>query len=141
MKRWMPLALVTLVLFFAAGVAATYAQGTFKIPFKFQAGGKNCPAGEYILDQKGDGPVVLRQESTGKEVQVPVLSKLPQPQPPLEEPRLVFNMVGNFEPSYTEYVTEYVLAEVWLPGQEGCVTHVLKGAHKTQDVKGAAIKK
>ncbi len=141
MKRWMPLAIGVLVFVLAAGVTAAYAQGTFKIPFKFQAGDKKCPAGEYTFDQKGDGPVILRQESTGKEIQIPVINKLDQPQPPLEEPRLVFNMVGNFEPSYTEYVTEYVLAELWLPGQQGCVTHVLKGAHKTQDVKGVAVKK
>jgi hypothetical protein len=45
-------------------------------------------------------------------------------------------MVGNFEPSYTEYVTDYVLAEVWLPGQDGLQVHTLKGAHQNQTVKG-----
>ena len=40
--------------------------------------------------------------------------RLPQPNSPLEEPQLIFDVVGNFEPSYTEYVTDFLLAEVWL---------------------------
>ena len=67
--------------------------------------------------------------------------KLAQPKPPIEEPQLVFDMVGNFEPSYTEYVTDYVLAEVWLPGQDGLQVHTLKGAHQNQTVKGEIAKK
>ena len=41
----------------------------------------------------------------------------------------------------TEYFTVYVLAEVWLSGQDGYLIHTTKGAHKNQIVKGAATKK
>jgi hypothetical protein len=36
-------------------------------------------------------------------------------------------MVGNFEPSYTEYVTDYVLTEVWLDGESGFLIKTFKG--------------
>jgi hypothetical protein len=141
MKRLFFLAVVALAFALIAGGTVVYAQGTFKIPFKFEAGGKKFPPGEYRVDQKEDGPITLRQESTGKEFPVPVIQRLAQPSPPLQVPQLVFDMVGNFEPSYTEYVTDYVLAEVWLPGQDGLQVHTLKGAHQNQTVNGEIAKK
>ena len=118
------------------GAAGAFAQGTFKIPFTFQAEGKSLPAGVYQVAQKNDTQLTLRQETTGKEFQVPFTKRLAQPSPPLGEPQIVFNVVGNFAPSYTEYVTDYVLAEVWLEGDDGFLVHTLKGAHKTQIIKG-----
>jgi hypothetical protein len=141
MKNLAALAVVALAFALIAGGTVAYAQGTFKIPFKFEAGGKKFPPGEYRVDRKEDGPITLQQESTGKEVQIPFIMKLVQPKPPIEEPQLIFDMVGNFEPSYTEYVTDYVLAEVWLPGQDGLQVHTLKGAHQNQTVKGEIAKK
>jgi hypothetical protein len=141
MKSLAKLATVALVFALIGGGTMGLTQGIYKIPFKFQAGGKKFPPGEYLVDQKEDGPIILRQESTGKEIQIPFITKLTQPIPPVEEPQLVFNMVGNFEPSYTEYVTDYVLAEVWLPGQDGLQVHTLKGAHKNQTIKGTIAKK
>jgi hypothetical protein len=120
---------------------SAYAQGVFKIPFGFEAGGKKLPAGEYWAGPKGENQIALRNQTTGTEVLVPVQKRLEQPRPPIAEFRLVFNMVGNFEPSYTEYVTDYILAELWLPGEDGYLTHVLKGAHQTQVVKGEKEKK
>jgi hypothetical protein len=141
MKRLVFLAVVALAFALNAGGTVAFAQGTFKIPFKFEAGGKKFPPGEYRVDQSEDGPITLRQESTGKEVLIPFTMKLAQPKPPIEEPQIVFDMVGNFEPSYTEYVTDYVLAEVWLPGQDGLQVHTLKGAHQNRTVKGEIAKK
>jgi hypothetical protein len=141
MKRFAVLPVVTMAFILAAGVSLAHAQATFKVLFQFEAGGKKFPAGEYWVAQKGDGQITLRQESTGKEVQIPFLQKLAQPKPPVEEPRLVFDAVGNFEPSYTEYFTVYVLAEVWLPGGDGLLVHTTKGAHQTQTVKGQIAKK
>lgn len=66
--------------------------------------------------------------------------RLPQPNLPLEEPQLVFDVEGDFEPSYTEYVTDYLLAEVWLPGEEGFLVHATNGAHMNQTVKGQRAK-
>ena len=124
-----------------AGSVAAYAQGTFKISFAFKADGKNFAPGEYWIGPKDDGQILLRQESTGKETLIPVLKKLEQLKPPVEEPQLVFHAVGNFAPSYTEYMTEYLLAEVWFPGQDGFLLHVTKGAHQRQTVKGQVAKK
>jgi hypothetical protein len=141
MKRLAVMPVVILAFSLIAGVSLAYAQGTFKIPFKFEAGGKKLPAGEYWIAQKGDGQLTLRQESTGKEFQIPFTKRLAQPTPPGEAPQLVFDMVGNFEPSYTEYMTDYVLAEVWLVGQEGFLVHTTKGAHQSKTVKGEIAKK
>jgi len=124
----------------ALGAANAFAQGTFKIPFTFQAGGKSFPAGVYHVAQKDDNQLTLRQETTGKEFQVPFTKRLAQASPPLAEPQLVFDVVGNFVPSYTEYVTDYVLAEVWLDGADGYLVHSLKGAHKTEIIKGQKAK-
>jgi len=134
MKRLAVCAATALAL--VLGAADAFAQGTFKIPFTFQAGGKSLPAGEYQVTQKDDGQLTLRQQTTGKEFLVPFTKRLAQPSPPLAEPRLVFDAVGNFAPSYTEYVTDYVLAEVWLEGADGFLVHTLKGAHKTRIIKG-----
>jgi hypothetical protein len=140
MKRLAVWAVAAMVFVLVAGAAEAFAQGTFKIPFTFQAGGTSLPKGEYSVVQKDDGHITLRQEATGKEFQVPFTKRLAQPSPPLAEPQLIFDMVGNFAPSYTEYVTDYVLAEVWLQGADGFLVHTLKGAHKTQTVKGQKAK-
>jgi len=135
MKRWVLLAIAAVAFFLIAGSALAYAQGTFKIPFKFQAGGKKFPAGDYWVAQKGEGQIALRKEPGGEEVLIPVKERLPQPSPPLAEAQIVFDVVGNFEPSYTEYLTDYLLAEVWLPGADGFLVHTTKGAHQNQIIK------
>lgn len=141
MKRMVILAVMALAFALVAGGTVTYAQGTFKIPFKFEAGGKKFPPGEYWVAQKGDGQITLRQESKAEEVTITFIQKLAEPKPAIEEPQLVFDMVGNFEPSYTEYVTDYLLAEVWLPGEGGFLVFTTKGAHQHQTIKGQRVKK
>jgi hypothetical protein len=140
MKRLAVWAVAATALVLVAGAPEAFAQGTFKIPFTFQAGSTKLPSGEYRVAQKDDSQITLRQEATGKEFQVPFTKRLAQPSPPLAEPQLVFDVVGNFAPSYTEYVTDYVLAEVWLPGADGFLVHTMKGAHKTQTIKGQKAK-
>jgi hypothetical protein len=141
MRRFVRMSVGMLVLALFAGSVAAYAQGVFKIPFKFEAGGKKYPAGDYVVAPKGEGQLALRPAAGGAEALVNVLNRIDQPTPPVAEIRLVFNMVGNFEPSYSEYVTDYVLAELWLPGEKGYLTHVLKGAHQTKAIKGEPAKK
>jgi hypothetical protein len=140
-----PIVLVVTVLVFtlvaSAGAGVCFAQGTFKVPFTFQAGDKKFPAGDYRIARKGNEQITLRQEPNGSEVAITVLKTLAQPSPPFAEPQLIFDVVGNFEPSYTEYVTDYLLAEVWLPGQDGCLLHVMKGAHSRQTIKGQKAEK
>jgi hypothetical protein len=141
MKRLAVMSVVILAFAHIAGVSLAYAQATFKIPFKFDAGGNKFPAGEYWIAPKSDAQLTLRQESTGKEFLIPFTKRLAQPTPPSEAPQLTFDMVGNFEPSYTEYMTDYVLAEVWFVGAEGFLVHTTKGAHQQKIVKGQVTKK
>lgn len=136
MRRMFTAVAGTLALALVASGAGLSTEGFFKMPFKFQAGGKSFAPGEYRIEQKGEGQIVFRQQSTGKETAVPFTEKLPPSEQPVEEPRLVFAMVGNFEPSYTEYVTEYVLKEVWLDGENGFLVRAFKGAHQIHIVKG-----
>lgn len=124
-----------------AGPAAALAQGTFNVPFRFKAAGKNLPAGEYWAGPGGEGKLIIRQVSTGKELEVPFTEKLAPPESPVAEPRLVFDEVGDFAPSYTEYFTVYLLSEVWLSGKDGFLVHTTKGAHKNNSVAGVAAKK
>mgnify|MGYP006270511863 CR=1 FL=1 len=140
MKRQAMVIGMALGLFLGGAVALAQAQTAFKIPFDFKAGGKNLPKGDYTVALKADGSVVLKQEATGKETAVPVLGKLPKPAPPPAGSRLIFDEVGDFAPSYTEYLTVYVLSEVWLAGQDGLEVHVTKGAHKTKVVEGVKEK-
>ena len=140
MKRLVVWAVAVTAWVLVAGAAQAFAQGTFKIPFAFEAGGTKLPAGQYWVAQKDDGHITLRQEATGKEVQVPFTKRLAQPSPALADPQLVFDVVGNFAPSYTEYVTDYVLSEAWLPGADGFFVHTFKGAHKSQTIKGQKAK-
>jgi hypothetical protein len=138
MKRQAMAAAAALALLFVAGVAPALAQASFQVPFAFQAGGKKLPAGAYTLAKSAEGGLVLKQEATGKETPVPAIERIPQPVPPATEPRLAFDEVGDFAPSYTEYITVYILSEAWLVGEDGYRTHVTKGAHKTREIKGAA---
>jgi len=128
-----------LAVLLAAGAGPALAQTSFKVPFALKAGGKSLAAGEYAVAKAPDGGLVLRRASTGKETPLAVLERIPRPAPPVAEPRLVFDEVGDFAPSYTEYITVYVLSEVWLPGEDGYRIHVTKGAHKTKTVTGAAV--
>lgn len=136
MKRIIVWPVVALAFLLFAGGTAAFAQGIFKIPFKFEAGGKKFPAGDYWIGPKGEGQIAIRQESKGIEVVIPYLQKLAPPETPPAEPWLDFYVVGNFEPSYTEYVTDYVLSEVWLSGQDGFLIRSMKGTYKHQIVKG-----
>jgi hypothetical protein len=136
MKR-LPFAIAGAVAFvLLAGSSLSYAQGVFEIPFKFKAGDKKFAAGNYRVAPKENGQIVLRKEPGGEEIPIPFLERLPQPEPPIQDLQLVFDVVGNFEPSYTEYVTEYVLAEFWQPGEQGYLIHTTKGGHQNKAIKG-----
>jgi len=148
MKRVSTTVLIAAAAVFAAAVCASLpaeargaqaggpAAAVFKVPFEFKAAGKKIPAGEYRLGLNGEGKLVLRRVATGKEMELPFLEKLQPPEKPAEGPRLVFDEVGDFAPSYTEYFTVYVLSEVWLTAKDGYLINVTKGAHKEKTVRG-----
>jgi hypothetical protein len=141
MKRPIISASVVLVLALILGSSTAYSQATFKIPFKFKVEGKSFPPGNYWIAQKEEGKITLRREAEGAEVLIPIIERLAQPDPPIEEPQLIFDMVGNFEPSYTEYITEYLLAEVWLAGEDGFLVFSMERSEYQKQVKGVAAKK
>lgn len=136
------LAAGALVLIVAGGSVA-YGQASFMITFDFIAGGKKLPAGAYLVVPKGSDQIGLKRMTDGAEVLVaytqrldpPAEQPLPGPRSPAQ-PHLVFDVVGNFEPSYTEYVTDYVLAELWMPGEQGYLIRAMKGAHQHKTVTG-----
>jgi hypothetical protein len=139
-----PLAILPIViaaLALAATAPPAHAQSAFKVPFNFESGGKKFAAGNYVVTKSGETQFTLQQVSTGKESVLPFIQKLAPADPPAAEPRLVFDEVGTFEPSYTEYFTVNVLAEIWLSGQDGYLIHTTKGAHKNRIVKGDPAKK
>ncbi|OGD15042.1 MAG: hypothetical protein A2W20_08670 [Candidatus Aminicenantes bacterium RBG_16_66_30] len=138
MKRQAMFTIAAMALVLGAGIAAAAAD--FKVPFPLQAGGKKLAAGDYAVAKTAEGALVLKQASTGKDIPLTVLERIPKPAPPVAEARLVFDEVGDFAPSYTEYVTVYILSEVWFPGEDGYRVHVTKGAHKTKVVTGGAAK-
>jgi hypothetical protein len=122
-----------------AAAALAAAQAEFRVPFGIRAAGKDLAAGDYAVAKTAEGGIVLKQVSSGKEIALTVLERI-KPEAPAAEPRLVFDEVGDFAPSYTEYITVYVLSEVWFAGENGYRVHVTKGAHKTKTVTGAAAK-
>jgi hypothetical protein len=141
MKALVVSAVVLLALTLTTGASVTYAQMTVNIPFKFEAGGKSFQPGEYRVAQEGAGSITLRPEPKGAELSVPFIKKLPQTKPPLEQPQLVFDMVGNFEPSYSDYVTDYLLSEVWFEGADGLLVLSTREAHQHKTIKGQGVKK
>jgi hypothetical protein len=128
---------ITILVFALVAVAApAHAQAAFKIPFAFESGGKKLPAGDYVVTKAGDAQLTFRQVSTGKETVLAFAETLKAAVPPAAAPRIAFDETGAFEPSYTEYFTIYVVAEVWLSAQEGYLVHITKGAHKEKVVTG-----
>ncbi len=76
----------------AAVIAAApqaQAQATFKIPFKFESGGKKLPAGDYVVARTGEAQLTFQQVSTGKETVLPFTETLKPAVPPTAEPRIV----------------------------------------------------
>ena len=140
MNRRATATMAVLVTLLGAGVSRASAQTAFKVPFPFQAGGSKLPSGDYTVLKTADGSLAFRQSATGKEFKVPFTERLAQPAPPLAEPQLVFDEVGDFAPSYTEYVTVYILSEVWFLREDGFRTHTTKGAHRTRVVKAGGTK-
>jgi hypothetical protein len=139
MKRSTACAVVAAVLFLAAASLAQ-TPAAFKVPFAFKIGAKNPAAGAYTVAGIKDGQITLKQEGTGKEYVAPFTEKLTPPDGAPAGARLVFDEVGDFAPSYTEYVTVYILSEVWVSGTEGYRVHLTKGAHKTKVVAAEAAK-
>lgn len=141
MKHLIILAALVFVFILFFGNSVAYSQATFKIPFKFEVEGKSFPPGNYRIAQKEEGKITLQGETGGEEVLIPIIEKLALSTTPITEPQLIFDMVANFEPSYTEYVTEYLLAEVWLTDKDGFLMLAAERSEYQKSVKGVKTKK
>jgi hypothetical protein len=129
-----PAFVIALMMFASSSIAS--AQMIVDLPFKFEAGGKPFPAGQYSIAIKGDGAVELRPMPTGVAIVIAAKERLKSSERAVKQPELVFDKVGNFEPSFSEYVTDYLLSEVWLPGVDGVVVLTTSGKHEHQTVTG-----
>jgi len=125
-------------LFLASGALAGQATSPalFEVPFKFKVASQEFAAGEYRVHVNGEGRIVLHAMATGRETAFPVAGALDAPAEPAAVPRLVFSVVGNFAPSYSEYVTEHVLTEAWLGGDGGLLIRAFRGTYETKVVAG-----
>lgn len=115
------------------------AQMIVDVPFKFEAGGKAFPPGQYSIEIKADGGIGLRPAPNGVEIVIAAKERRKQPARSVPQPELVFDKVGNFEPSFSEYVTDYLLSEVWLPGTDGVVVLTTTSKHEHQTVTGRLV--
>jgi hypothetical protein len=120
----------------AALAGQTTSPALFEMPFKFKVASQDFAAGAYRVHVDEEGRIVFHAMTTGREAAFPIAGKLDPPAEPAEVPRLVFSIVGNFAPSYSEYVTEYVLTEAWLGGDSGLLVRAFRGTYKTQVVAG-----
>jgi hypothetical protein len=134
-RRWGFEAFVIALVMIAASMAVS-AQMTVDVPFKFEAGGKSFPSGQYSIEIKADGSVELRPLPAGAATVIAAKERQKQGARPVTQPEIVFDKVGNFEPSFSEYVTDYLLSEVWLPGADGVVVLTTTGRHDHQTVQG-----
>ena len=136
MKRMALAAMGILVLAAAAPAGQATSPALFEVPFKFKVASQDFAAGEYRVHVNEEGRIVFHATATGREAAFPVAGALEAPAEPAEVPRLVFSIVGNFAPSYSEYVTEYVLTETWLGGDGGLLIRAFRGTYETKVVTG-----
>lgn len=91
------------------------------IDFQFTAGGKVLTAGEYDFKRDATAPV-FRVQGGGKNFALaPVLTRLSGAiHTTPEDAHIVFDKVGD----------TYILAEIWIPGEDGYVLAMTKGMHE-----------
>ncbi len=123
MKTKVTLVLGLMGLLALASVFAGQWQGEVikaKLDFPFMVGAKTLPAGEYTFTAVNNDQE-FRVQGQGKEGSlVNVITRLAgSTHMTAEDAHLVFDVVGD----------KYILAEVWIPGIDGYVVQVTKGAH------------
>ncbi len=110
-------------------VAAGYAlQGEgwslkANVSFPFMVGNKLLPAGDYTFDRQGPLGQVFRVQGEGKNATVVnVITRIASDiHTTPQDAHLVFDVVGG---------DKYILAEIWIPGEDGYVLAVTKEKHE-----------
>lgn len=101
---------------------SAFGQDTAKsnIPFAFQVSTKTLPAGEYTFTiDRFNGVVKVNGDKTGaEEMIITAIIGRPYTGDP-NESHIVFDKSGN----------QYILSEIWVPGEDGVLVHATKGPH------------
>ncbi len=113
------------VFIIALAVTSALAQGPSlkaKIDFPFSVGTKTYPAGTYTFI-KEDPANVFRMTGEKMEAVAPVLTRIASMMPNMDA--VVFDVVGD----------KYILAEIWIPGDDGYVVAMTKVKHEHKVVQ------
>ena len=102
------------------------------IPFAFQVSTKTLPAGEYTFTiDRFNGSVKISGDKTGAEEMI-ITSIVGRPytgNP--DESHIVFDKTGN----------QYILSEIWIPGEDGVLVHATKGPHEHHVIHAKSSKR
>ena len=134
MKGLLHWSAITVCLMATTAIPLNAVADNFQIPFTFRAGSLDLPRGHYIVERIDDQHIKLLQTETGQEFELPIVPGIDGSASQNTQPRLVFDVVGDSKPSYTEYMTRYVLADAWLRGLGRVALHITKGAHGTRAI-------
>ena len=121
-------AMMAMSLFTLLALTSAYGQSTsqpvlFKVPFKFSAGGKTFPSGQYKIDHEPKSEYVTIHDASGATTKLKVITLLAR-EASSAPSRIVFDKVGD----------AHFLSEVWVPGQEGLLVHSTVGSHGHESV-------
>lgn len=116
-----------------AWLAVTFAYAQLpsqrlNVPFKFTAGSKVLPAGQYeLIHEAGPAPwVQIRNAKDGSTIKLPIITRLAR-DTKSDTVKLVFDKVGD----------EHFLSEVWMPDQDGLLVRSTKEQHQHEILKAS----
>jgi hypothetical protein len=109
----------------ALAAVVAFAQAPLKgtIDFAFTAGTKTLPAGTYDFVWHDNTQTFQATDNANHESLVPVITRVASMMPDLNA--VVFDVVGG----------KYILAEVWMPGEDGFILATTKGKHEHKILK------
>jgi hypothetical protein len=93
---------------------------TVNVAFPFVIANQTLPAGKYTIEQPTRELLIFQEEQKkAPRVEAKVITRLAAQQPPITEPKLIFDKVGN----------TYYLSEVWFRGADGFLLYGAQEAH------------
>jgi mono/diheme cytochrome c family protein len=119
----------TIVTFFAVALAfgQTKELMQFQIPNEFSFGSKVLPAGMYTFATEGSWLVV--KSATGDQLSLGVIAQLSGPSELFRDGSLVFDKTDG----------GLILSEVWMPGANGLLLHVIPKDHNREVLWGSSL--
>jgi hypothetical protein len=127
MKRGVLLIVAAMALLGTVGGGAVYAQdiSIVNIPFKFTVNHKVMMPGKYEITVT-DAAVISVMPERGQAVFVPAITRLAQHEKPITDAMVVFDKLED----------QYILSELWLPGEDGFLVTDTKQPHQHHMLKG-----